>query len=71
MDYPTADPSSDTVKAQWLHSTDTDQVVHLHAQLSALVGSAQVIIDQHPAAVGESKRSDEYAALQTLPDLFR
>src|SRR6266550_4361608 len=54
VDQPTTDPRSETVKAQWLQSPGTDQLVHLCAQLSALVGSPQVVIDHDPAAIGKS-----------------
>ena len=53
-DYPTTDPCSETIKAQWLQSAGTHQLVHLRSQLPALVGSAQVIIDRDPAAISKA-----------------
>ena len=53
-DYPTTDPCSETIKAQWLQSAGTHQLVHLRSQLSALVGSAQVVVYHDPAAIGKS-----------------
>src|SRR5215468_6979812 len=54
LSQPTTDPCSEAVKAQRLQSSSTNQLVHLHVQVSALVGSAKIVIDYDPAAIGKS-----------------
>src|SRR6266700_1979643 len=61
VDQPTTDPRSETVKAQWLQSPGTDQLVHLCAQLSALVGSAQVVVYRDPHWRPHQKRTAQSA----------
>src|SRR5262249_27504062 len=54
LSQPTTDPCSEAVKAQRLQSSSTNQLVHLHVQVSAFVGSAKVVVDHDPAAIGKS-----------------
>src|SRR5476651_879435 len=54
LSQPPTDPGSPTVKSQRLQSPRADQIVYLSSSRASFVSSAEVIVDHHPATLGQS-----------------